>query len=163
MADYRPEMVEAAMRELGASRTEMRGVNARWQRIVRSRAFPQGVRRYEAVIGPPEETRERRVGDVSCRVAWWRLSLWPELRFETLLGPDGTVLHEWLVRADGAGPRTVDEMVPWSCVVGDLDAFGPVEHFAGDAPSRWHVRFGADGETYVAHFVWGLLQDVVSG
>ncbi|MFD0541120.1 hypothetical protein ACFQY7_52120 [Actinomadura luteofluorescens] len=53
MADYQPGLVEDAMRSLGASRTEMREVNARWQRILRSRTFPRGRRRFETVLGPP--------------------------------------------------------------------------------------------------------------
>ncbi|MFD0688189.1 hypothetical protein [Actinomadura fibrosa] len=165
MADYQPVLVEGAMRELGASRTEMREVNARWQRILRSRTFPRGLRRYEAVLGPAA-VEERRVGDVVCEVAWWPpLPLWPGLRFEVVLAPDGSVAHEWLVRDAGVPvPRleTVDDLVPWSCVVGDLEArFGPVVHQDGDAPSRWHVTFTApDGASYVAHFVWGLLHEV---
>jgi hypothetical protein len=167
MADYQPELVENAMRSLGADRTEMRAVNARWQRIVRSRTFPRGRRRYETVLGPAA-VAERRIGDVACDVAWWPpLTLWPGLRFEILMAPDGMVLHEWLVRDAGVPvPRleTVDDLVPWSCVVADVDErFGAVAHQDGDAPSRWHATFtGPDGGTYVAHFVWGLLQSVVS-
>ncbi|SFO65935.1 hypothetical protein [Actinomadura madurae] len=167
MADYQPELVEDAMRSLGADRTEMREINARWQRIVRSRTFPRGRRRYEAVLGPAT-VAERRIGDVVCDVARWPpFPLWPGLRFEILMAPDGTVVHEWLVRDEGAPvPRleTVDDLVPWSCVVGDVDErFGAVAHQDGDAPSRWHATLTApDGTTYVAHFVWGLLQTVVS-
>ncbi|WP_242904142.1 hypothetical protein [Actinomadura terrae] len=162
MADYQPGMVDEAMRALGASRTEMREVNARWQRIVRSRTFPRGRRRYEAVLGPAE-TAARRVGDVTCEVASWPpLPLWPELRFEIMMAPDGSVVQEWLVREGAAPPESVDEMVPWSCVVGDLDGrLGTVVHRDGDAPSRWQVTISTpDGSTCVAHFVWGLLQRV---
>ncbi|MEU8347718.1 hypothetical protein AB0C74_38975 [Spirillospora sp. NPDC048832] len=168
MADYQPGMVEDAVRALGASRTEMREANARWQRVLRSRTFPRGRRRYEAVLGPPAGTAERRVGDVACATAWWPpLPLWPELRFEIMMAPDGSVVHEWLVRDDAAlVPRLagVDDLVPWSCVVGDVDArFGAVAHQDGDAPSRWHATITLpDGDRYVAHFVWGLLQTVVS-
>jgi hypothetical protein len=167
MADYQPVLVERALRSLGASRTEMREVNARWQRILRSRTFPPGRRRYEAVLGPPADVAERWFGDVPCELAWWPpLQLWPGLRFEVLVGPDGSVLHEWLVRAGGGPPRirTVADLTPWSCVVGDVEArFAPVEHQPGDAPSRWHTTFSApDGTAHVAHFVWGLLQTVTS-
>ncbi|MGP4026993.1 hypothetical protein [Actinomadura sp. 3N407] len=165
MADYQPGLVEDAMRELGASRTEMREVNARWQRILRSRTFPRGLRRYEAVLGPPASVAQRRLGDVACDVARWPpLTLWPGLRFEIMMAPDGSVMHEWLVRDGVPAPRleTVDDLVPWSCVVGDVDeCFGTVAHQDGDVPSRWHATITTSGDTYVAHFVWGLLQTVV--
>ncbi|WP_131739816.1 hypothetical protein [Actinomadura roseirufa] len=169
MADYQPGLVEEAVRALGASRTEMREVNARWQRIVRSRTFPRGRRRYEAVLGPPSVTGERRSGDVACATAGWPpLPLWPGLRFEIVLAPDGTVAQEWLVREAGVPvPRleSAADLAPWSCVVGDLDArFGAVAHRDGDAPGRWQAVFTTpDGSTHVAHFVWGLLQTVVAG
>lgn len=166
MADYRPGLVEDAMRSLGADRTEMREVNARWQRMLRSRSFPGGRRRYEAVLGPPT-VEPRRIGDVPCAVARWQpFPLWPDLCFEILMAPDGTVLHEWLVRAPGAPAprlRSVDDLVPWTCVVGDVGAAFPgAEHKDGDAPSRWQVVLTMpDGTSRTAHFVWGLLQDVV--
>ncbi|WP_246178686.1 hypothetical protein [Actinomadura decatromicini] len=166
MADYQPGLVEDAMRSLAATRTEMREVNARWQRIVRSRTFPRGRRRYEAVLGPPGAVEPRRIGDADCAVAWWPpFPLWPGLRFEILLAPDGTVLHEWLVRQGGVPvPRleSVDDLVPWSCVVDDVSRnFGTVAHQDGDAPSRWHATIPAPGGgTVTAHFVWGLLQAV---
>ncbi|GGT91278.1 hypothetical protein [Actinomadura citrea] len=168
MADYQPGLVEDAIRSLGASRTEMREVNARWQRILRSRTFPRGRRRYETVLGPPAGVEERPIGDVACEVAWWPpLALWPGLRFEIMMGPDGTVMQEWLVRDDGVPVpplETVDDLAPWSCVVGDLDArFGAVAHQDGEVPSRWHATLtGPDGTAFVAHFVWGLLQTVES-
>ncbi|MEU9866364.1 hypothetical protein AB0C87_00800 [Actinomadura sp. NPDC048021] len=168
MADYQPGLVEDAIRSLGASRTEMREVNARWQRVLRSRTFPRGRRRYEAVLGPPVAVEERPIGDVACAVAWWRpFPLWPGLRFEIMMGPDGSVMQEWLVRDEGVPvPRldTVDDLVPWSCVAGDVDArFGAVAHQDGEVPSRWHATItGPDGAVLVAHFVWGLLQTVES-
>ena len=168
MADYQPGLVEDAVRALDSSRTEMREVNARWQRILRSRTFPRGRRRYEAVLGPPADAGERRVGDVVCEVASWPpFPLWPGLRFEITMAPDGSVAQEWLVREPGSPVpelRTVDDLAPWTCVVGDLAArWDGAANQDGDAPSRWHVGFTApDGSSYVAHFVWGLLQDVVS-
>jgi hypothetical protein len=170
MADYQPDLVTAAMRSLDATRTEMRQVNARWQRILRSRSFPGGERRLRLVLGPPADGAERRFGDVACRTAWWDLPLWPDLRFEALIGPDGAVLHEWLVRPDGAaGPRLGDvaDLRPWTCVVSDVATrFAPVRHQADTVPSRWEVGFsapdpgGGGSRAYVAHFVWGLLQTV---
>jgi hypothetical protein len=178
MADYQPDLVAEAARVLGASRTEMREVNARWQRMMRSPGFPHGRARLAAVLGPPVEAEETRLAGIVCEVERWPLSLWPDLRYETLTAPDGTILQEWLVRAAGVPVpelKDVDDLVPWSCVVGDLDQrFDGVRHEAGEVPSRWHATFtlpdsasggsGAPGEgpTFVAHFVWGLLQTVTS-
>jgi hypothetical protein len=165
MADYQPDLVADAMRSLDATRTEMRQVNARWQRVLRSPRFPAGQRRLRLVLGPPADVADRRVGDVTCRTERWELPLWPDLRFEALIGPDGSVLHEWLVRPAGA-PRpplaTVADLTPWSCVVGDVaERFAPARHQADTVPSRWQVTFtGPDARPYVADFVWGLLQAV---
>jgi hypothetical protein len=173
MADYQPDLVAAAARSLDATRTEMRQVNARWQRILRSPRFPGGERRLRLVLGTPEGGADRRTGDVVCRTAWWTLPLWPDLRFEALLGPDGSILHEWLVRHEAASaprPDDVTGLTPWSYVVGDVARlFAPVRHQADTLPSRWQVAFSVpdgsapDGDGvrhYVAHFVWGLLQTV---
>lgn len=168
MADYQPDLVTGAMRSLSATRTEMREVNARWQRILRSSRFPAGERRLRTVLGPPADGADRRLGEVTCRTEWWDLSLWPDLRFEALIGPDGSVLHEWLIRPDGSPPPRLDgvaDLAPWSCVVGDVaERFAPARHHADTLPSRWQVSFSAPGEegprAYVAHFVWGLLQAV---
>jgi hypothetical protein len=164
MADYQPDLVAGAMRSLSATRTEMREVNARWQRILRSSRFPGGERRLRMVLGPPADRADRRLGEVTCRTDRWELSLWPDLRFEALIGPDGSILHEWLVRPEGSPPPRLDgvaDLAPWSCVVGDVaDRFAPAEHQADTVPSRWQVGFEADARPYVAHFVWGLLQTV---
>src|SRR3569833_2326420 len=79
MADYQPDLVAAAMRSLDATRTEMRAVNARWQRILRSSRFPGGERRLRMVLGPPAAGAGRRVGGVACRTDWWGLSLRQDL------------------------------------------------------------------------------------
>ncbi|MEW2355439.1 hypothetical protein [Spirillospora sp. NPDC029432] len=168
MADYRPDLVEAAAAGLGSSRTEMREVNARWQRMVRSPGFPGGRRRLAAVLGPPLDEEVRRAGDVEATVARWPLTLWPGLLYEAVTGLNGIVLQEWLVRAEGVPvpepPRAGGELEPWSYVVGDMDRlFDGVKHFAGEVPSRWHAEFSVNGTAYLAHFVWGLLQHVEPG
>src|SRR4051812_46643597 len=168
MADYQPDLVTGAMRSLSATRTEMREVNARWQRILRSSRFPGGERRLRMVLGPPADSADRRLGEVTCRTDRWELSLWPDLRFEALIGPDGSVLHEWLVRPEGSPPPRLDgvaDLAPWSCVVSDVaERFAPARHQADTLPSRWQVAFSApetdEARAYVAHFVWGLLQTV---
>ncbi len=178
MADFRPELVESALRRLGASRVELREANKRWQAMVRSPRFPRGARRYAAVLGPPEAVYTRHIGDLTCTARQWPLPLWPGLRFEILLGPGGggggggdggPVLNEWLVRAAGSAPpvlRTLADLHPWSCVVSDLaQAFPPARPREGGAPTRWRLDFTApdpDGvlQARTADFTWGLLQEV---
>ncbi|MFF3762772.1 hypothetical protein ACFYYR_01560 [Streptomyces sp. NPDC001922] len=167
MADHRPELVEAALRELGTGRAEMREANRRWQAMVRSPRARAAVRRYRSVLGPPEQTLRRRVGDLDCEALRWPLPLWPDLRFEVLTGPGGQVWNEWLVRAPGsAGPelRTTDDLRPWCCTVDEVArAFAPATPMEGSAPTRWGLAFTApDGagrrDRHVAEFTWGLLQ-----
>ena len=189
MADFRPELVEQAVRRLGSDRARMREANRRWQAMIRSPRSAHGARRYESVLGPAEARVRRRAGDLSCTALLWPLSLWPELRFELLLGPGGSVWNEWLVRApDTTAPllRTAADLRPWSCVVDDVGAAFPgARPLEGSAPSRWGVAFeapetealgtealgaeglgtealGAEGRTrsWVATFAWGLLQEV---
>ncbi|AXI77350.1 hypothetical protein [Peterkaempfera bronchialis] len=169
MADFHPELVEEAVRRLGASRAEMREANRRWQAMLRSRTFPHGERRCLAVLGPPESAGPQRVGDLELRALRWPLPLWPDLRFELLLAPGGGVLNEWLVRAAGSPPpelHTLADLDPWSCTVGDVAAaFAPARPLEGTAPTRWRLAFtapDADGvaRQAVADFTWGLLQEV---
>ncbi|MFF9644405.1 hypothetical protein [Kitasatospora aureofaciens] len=172
MADYHPELVEEAVRRLGATRASMREANKRWQAMVRSPRFPRGAARYAAVLGPAEVSRPRRIGDLACTARQWALPLWPELRFEVLLGPaeiGAPVLNEWLVRADGAPRpvlRTAADLAPWNCVVGDVGtAFPGAVPREGSAPTRFRLDFaapGADGRVrcWTADFTWGLLQEV---
>ncbi|NYI06775.1 hypothetical protein [Allostreptomyces psammosilenae] len=167
MADHRPELVEEALRRLGAGRAAMREANRRWQAMVRSRTFPRGERRYRLVLGPPESRVTRQVGDLPCTALWWRLPLWPDLRFEVLLGPDGAAWNEWLVRPDPATApplRTTADLRPWGAVVDDVArAFPPARPLEGSAPTRWGLAFRApdpDGlpQRCSAEFTWGLLQ-----
>jgi hypothetical protein len=171
MADYRPELVDDAVRRVGADRARMREANRRWQAMAHSARGAQGAHRYQMVLGPPEATVRRRAGDLTCTGLLWTLPLWPELRFEVLLGPGGSgaVWNEWLVRAPGTAPpvlRTVEDLRPWGCVLGDLGAaFPSAVPMEGSAPTRWDVSFDApdaDGvqRPRVARFTWGLLQEV---
>lgn len=170
MADHRPELVEEALRTLGASRTEMREANRRWQAWGHAKGFPRGERRYRTVLGPPEAVLRRRVGDLTCTALLWPVPLWPSLRFEVLCAPGGrAVWNEWLVRAPGEpGPRLsgLDDLAPWSCTVDEVArAFPPARPMEGDAPTRWRLEFtdpqappGAARRT--AGFTYGLLQYV---
>jgi hypothetical protein len=169
MADYRPELVEQARRRLDASVTEMREVNAHWQRMQRSRAFRGGLPALRGFLGSPLAEQEQRIGDVTCQITRWKLPLWPDLLYEALTGVGGFVLAEQLVRDPASEPprlESIADLTPWSCVIGDVErAFGPVRHRDGSAPSRWTTDFtapDADGKPVAvsAEFVWGLLQIV---
>ena len=169
MADYQPELVSQAAAALGVPRSAVREASHRWQTMIRSPAFPEGLDRLRLILGPPEALAVRQFGDAVHQVARWPLSLWPDLRWEAIVRPDGPSLQEWLVRADPAtGPALASaaDVRPWSCVVADLEkAFGPVEHEDGDAPSRWTVAFGSPGGPapagrYLARFTHGLVQTV---
>jgi hypothetical protein len=169
MADYHPELVEQARRELDASVTEMREVNAHWQRMQRSRSYRGGLSALRGFLGAPLVEEEQRLGDVTCRITRWKLPLWPDLLFEALTGIGTTVLAEQLVRDPACPPprlENIGDLTPWSCVIGDVErAFGPVRHRDGSAPSRWTTDFtapDAEGKPVAAsaEFVWGLLQSV---
>ena len=169
MADYQPELVERARGELGASVTEMREINAHYQRMIRSRNYRGGMSTLRGFLGEPVSEDERRLGDVVCTATRWRLPLWPDLLFEALAAPGGMVLAEMLVR-DPAVPQPtlqkLGDLAPWSCVIGDVErAFAPVRHRDGSAPSRWTTLFTVPGDdgapvAATAEFVWGLLQVV---
>jgi hypothetical protein len=168
MADHHPELVDDALRTLGASHADLREAHRAWQARLRSRTFPGGERRYRTALGPPEAEVVRRVGDLECRALLWPMPLWPDLRFEVLCAPGGTaVWNEWLVRAPGAPApalRGVGDLTPWSCVVEDVAAaFPPATPLAADAPSRARLAVTAPdtGARVVAHFTWGLLQFTV--
>ncbi|MGF1431642.1 hypothetical protein [Kitasatospora sp. LaBMicrA B282] len=170
MADFQPDLVAAAAARLGASRADQREANKRWQAMIRSSRFPVGARRFGAVLGPPERRLTRRIGDLTCTAEQWALPLWPELRYEVLLGPGGgPAWQEWLVRAEGAPPpalRTLADLTPWSCVVADLAAaFPPATPREGSAPTRWQLDFTAPDLAGTPHratadFTHGLLQEV---
>ncbi|MFJ1731825.1 hypothetical protein [Streptomyces sp. NPDC088254] len=167
MADHNPGLVEDARRELGVSLGGMREANKRWQAMVRSPRGRAAASRYRSVLGAPESRTARRVGDLDCEALLWPLPLWPDLRFEVLLAPNGAVWNEWLVRAPGAEPpplRTLDDLTPWSCTVDEAArAFAPARPLEGTAPTRWGLLVTApDGQgqrrQVAAEFTWGLLQ-----
>ncbi|WP_399925061.1 hypothetical protein [Streptomyces kanamyceticus] len=172
MADHNPGLVEDARHALGASIAEMREANRRWQAMARGARSRGAAARYRSVLGTPESTARRPIGDLECEALLWPVPFWPDLRFEVLLAPNGAVWNEWLVRAPGAdGPelRTVDDLTPWSCTVDEAArAFAPARPMEGTAPTRWRLAFTApDGSgerrACVAEFTWGLLQRVERG
>ncbi|MEU6367067.1 hypothetical protein ABZ876_15380 [Streptomyces sp. NPDC046931] len=169
MADHNPDLVEDARRTLGVSIADMREANRRWQAMVRSPRARSAAARYRSVLGEPESTAPRRIGDLDCEARLWPLPLWPDLRFEVLAGPDGRIWNEWLVRAPGAPvPKleTIDDLAPWSCTVDEVArAFAPARPLEGTAPTRWGLAFTAPDakgvpREVVAEFTWGLLQRV---
>jgi hypothetical protein len=169
MADHQPGLVEDARNELGASTARMREANRRWQAMTRSPRTRGTLARYRSVLGTPEQSVRRRIGDLECEALLWRVPLWPDLRFEVLAAAGGgAVWNEWLVRAPGvAGPelRTVEDLRPWSCTVDEVArAFAPARPMEGSAPTRWRLGFAVGGgEGCVAEFTWGLLQRVTVG
>ncbi|MFJ6717543.1 MULTISPECIES: hypothetical protein [unclassified Streptomyces] len=167
MADFRPDLAEQARLRLGASLAEQRQANKRWQAMVRSPRSRGALARYRSVLGPPESTASRRIGDLECEALLWPVPLWPDLRFEVLAGPDGAVWNEWLVRAPGArGPvlEAARDLRPWSATVDEVArAFAPVRPMEGTAPTRWRLAFTVSGQPLVAEFTYGLLQEVRPG
>jgi len=170
MADHNPDLVEDARHELGASLADMREANKRWQAMLHSPRGRAAASRYRSVLGEPESTLTRRIGDLDCTAWLFPVPLWPGLRFEVLLAPNGAVWNEWLVRAPAAeGPdlKTLDDLTPWSCTVDEAArAFAPARPLEGTAPTRWGLAFTAPDAAgvrreAVAEFTWGLLQRVM--
>jgi hypothetical protein len=161
MADFQPHLVEASIEELRTSRAEYMAAHNRWQAMLHSRRAPRGLVLYRAVLGPPDAERAERVGDVIVTACSWRLpGLWPDLRWEAIVGEGGVVLHGWLVRAPASAvPQLKDpaRLAPWSCVVGDVVArFPGAQQADPDIPTQWLVT--VDG--HQLWFVHGLLQTV---
>ncbi|MCX5047942.1 MULTISPECIES: hypothetical protein [unclassified Streptomyces] len=172
MADHNPGLVEDARHALGASIADMREANKRWQAMLRSPRSRAAASRYRSILGAPESTLTRRIGDMVCEAWLFPVPLWPDLRFEVLLAPNGAVWNEWLIRAPEAeGPdlKTLADLTPWSCTVDEAArAFAPARPLEGTAPTRWGLAFTApDGEgvrrEVAAEFTWGLLQRVAVG
>ncbi len=172
MADHNPDLVADARTELGASIADMREANKRWQAMLHSPRSRAAASRYRSILGAPESSVMRTIGDLKCEALQWPLPLWPDLRFEVLVAPNGAVWNEWLVRAPGAkGPtlRTLEDLTPWSCTVDEAaHAFPPARPLEGSAPTRWGLAFTApdeEGRTrkVVAEFTWGLLQRTAVG
>lgn len=180
MADHQPGLVEDARHELSATLAEMREANRRWQGGGPSHALeamgatraPRGrgaLRRYRSVLGEPEYSLRRTVGDLECDALFWPVPLWPDLRFEVMVAPGGAVWNEWLVRAPGAAAPVLgraEELRPWSCTVNEVArAFAPARPMEGSAPTRWALAItdAATGVPYVAEFTWGLFQRLLPG
>ncbi|GAA3197896.1 hypothetical protein [Actinocorallia longicatena] len=161
MRDLNAGRVEDALREMDASRAEIRAAHTMWTRWAHSRTAPKGVRAFRAALGPPLSTSVRDFGDLPCEVATWKLVHWPDFEFELLLGPDGRLWNQWFVRAGEPKAIAFADLAPWTAVVSDVGAsFEGAEHVEGSAPHHWAVDFTHEGEAHRALFVYGLLQRV---
>ena len=159
MADFQPDLVEAAYTELGADRRAYMAAHNRWQTMLRSRRAPAGLDLYRAVLGPPDTERAERFGDVALTLYSWQLAgLWPDLRWEVVVGTGGVVLNGSLVRAYGSPTPELPnppDIAPWSCVVGDvMMCFADAHQVDPEVPSQWRVFVKHDRLT----FVHGLFQ-----
>jgi hypothetical protein len=165
MADIRPDLVAEALPRLGASRKEAHAAHTRWQALQHSRRAPRGLALRTAVLGPPEELEDRRVGDLDLQVRRWPMPLWPHLFWEVVTGPGGSVLHEHLARAPGSQvpPAAPGALLVWEHVLDDVVALWPRPEARVERARREGdgVLLLPGGER--ASFVWGLLQQVSSG
>lgn len=162
MADLRPDLVTEALPRLFADPSQARAAHQRWQALRHAPRGPRGVALHTAVLGPPEVQQDRRFGDLDLVVRRWPLPLWPHLAWELLAGPDGTVLHEQLVRAPGS---TVPAAAPgdlrvWEHVVEDVSALPGARDVDPGVATRWEVHLPGGVRT---RFVWGLLLQVTPG
>jgi hypothetical protein len=159
MADVRPDLVADALPRLGADRAEAHAAHTRWQALQHAPRGPRGLALRTAVLGPPDERADRWLGDLPVQVRRWSLPLWPELRWELLSGPGGSVLHEQLVRAPGSTvpPATAADLRVWQHVLDDLIGLPGAESVDPEVASRWEIRLPGGVR---ASFVWGLLQQV---
>ena len=162
MADIRPDLVAEALPRLGASRSEAHAAHTRWQALQHSRRAPRGLALRTAVLGPPEELEDRRVGDLDIQVRRWPMPLWPHLYWEVVSGPGGSVLHEHLARAPESSvpPAAPGRLLVWEHVLDDVVVLSGARSVDPGVGTRWEVHL-AGGER--ASFVWGLLQQVSSG
>lgn len=166
MADFQPDLVEAARTELGASHAEYMAAHNRWQTMLYSTRAPSGLTLYRAVLGPPDTERAVPFGEVELTACTWSLpGLWPDLVWRAIVsraaaGLPAMVLDGALVRPDAAEVPALpppERLAPWSCVVGDVVVrFPAARQVNPDVPSQWLIEL--DGRQL--WFVHGLLQTV---
>ena len=162
MADLRPDLVAEALPRVGADRAEAHAAHTRWQALQHSPRGPRGLALRSAVLGPPDHREERWFGDLPVQVRRWPLPLWPELHWEVVSGPGGSVLNEHLVRAPGSPvpPASGDDLRIWQHVLDDVVALRPrAEARAELARREGHEVLLLPGGVRTS-FVWGLLLQV---
>jgi hypothetical protein len=161
MADLRPDLVAAALPRLGADRADARAAHRRWQALHHAPRAPRGLALRTAVLGPADEVRDRRFGDLALQQHRWPLPLWPQLRWEVLSGPGGAVLHEQLVRAPRSAvpPARDGQLRVWEHVLDDVLAVPGAVSVDPRVVTRWEIHLPGGSR---ARFVWGLLQEVTT-
>jgi hypothetical protein len=159
MADVRPDLVAEALPRVGADRAAAHAAHTRWQALQHSPRGPRGLALRTAVLGPPEARQDRWFGDLPVQIRRWPLPLWPELRWEVLSGPGGSVLHEQLVRALGSRvpPASSGDLRVWEHVLDDVVGLPGARSVDPGVVTRWEVELPGGLRT---SFVWGLLQQV---
>jgi hypothetical protein len=159
MADLRPDLVLEALPRLRATKGQANAAHTRWQALQHSRRAPRGLALRTAVLGPPDEVEDRRVGDLDREVRRWPLPLGPQLYWEVLTDPGGEVLQEHLVRAPWSivPPAAGRRLRVWEHVLDDVVGLPGATSVDPGVATRWEVHL-ADGTR--AEFVWGLLQRV---
>ncbi|MFI8516860.1 hypothetical protein ACIGEZ_03345 [Streptomyces sp. NPDC085481] len=166
MADHQPGLVEDALRELGRTRGEMREANRVWQSWAHARRGPGEYDRYRQVLGEP--VARQAAPEFASEVLQWDLPLWPDLRWEVVVGGQGRSRQVWarhLTRRPGApvaAPRSEAELLPWSCTFAEVRrAFPDAVPREGDAPTRARLDLVLPGGVArTADFTWGLLQEL---
>ncbi len=156
MADFQPGLVEQAYTALDATHKQYMAAHNRWVSMLKSKRAPRGLELYEAVLGPADSKKSVPFGDVTMTAHTWRLpGLWPDLRWEVLIGDQGMALNGWLVRADDSPIPPLETFEPWGCVVGDVVfRFPDAQQADPQIPSQWRIDLG-DRSLW---FVYGLLQ-----
>ena len=159
MADVRPDLVADALPRIGADRAEAHAAHTRWQALQHSPRGPRGLALRTAVLGPPEERQDRWFGDLPVQVRRWPLPLWPDLRWEVLSGPGGSVLSEQLTRAPESlvPPASAGDLRIWEHVLDDVVLLPGARSVDPGVVTRWAVELPDGSRTL---FVWGLLQQV---
>ena len=159
MADVRPDLVAEALPRLGATRAEAHAAHTRWQALHHAPRAPRGLALRTAVLGPPEELEDRRLGDLDVQVRRWPLPLLPHLWWEVVTGPGGAVLHEHLARAPGSPtpPAAADDLRVWEHVLDDVVVLPGARSVDPGVVTRAQVDLPGGVRTT---FVWGLLQRV---
>jgi hypothetical protein len=162
MADVRPDLAEAALPRLRATRADAQAAHRRWHALQHSPSAPRELTLRTAVLGPPDEVEVRRVGDLDVEVHRWPLPLWPHLRWQAVTAPGGQVLLEQLTRATGSAvpPAAAHRLLVWEHVLDDVAGLPGARGVDPEVPTRAVVHLPGGVRTV---FVWGLLQQVTRG
>lgn len=160
MADHQPDLVEDALRDLGATRAESREANRRWQAWAHGRGGRGEPARYRSVLGEP--VARRTVPRLDAELLEWELPLWPELRWQVIVGKPPAVWGSGLVRAPGS-PSPSCAPRP-TCAPGPAPSPRSATPSPGPGPRRQRPHPPTPGlhpprrNPRAAEFTWGLLQ-----